>query len=456
MPMQKKELRDVSANLRSSYQKALEVVRKNNVEYGIELLLGIVKKDPCFIEARQSLRKAEAEKASKMSGLAKFFANIKINKFTFKGRSLINKNPIEAMNCAENALAVYCNSAPALNLLAEAAIAAEAYFIAVESYEAIRANNPKNEANLRNLAQAYELDGNGVEVLKVRQQIAEMRPNDLQAQADVRGAAALATMQTSYSGTSALDNVRDSDEVRALEQSDHTARNIDDVLERIARLEKQVSDGDDSVDTRRRLAELYQRVDRHDDALASLHSLVEKMGTLDPLVDRCIEKSEVAKAKAAVVAFRQAGDEASAKEQEEAINQYRLERAEERAVNYPNDMQIRYDLACLYWEFKMIDKALEQFQLAQKNPQRRLSSIVYLGRCFHEKAQYDIAAEQFERALKEMLVMDKEKMHALYSLGLTCEALGKVEKAIDCFKQIYQANINYLDVAKRLEKFYKK
>ena len=102
----------------------------------------------------------------------------------------------------------------------------------------------------------------------------------------------------------------------------------------------------------------------------------------------------------------------------------------------------------------MLDKALEQFQLAQRNPQKRLSAIVYLGRCFAEKKQYDMAVEQYDKAISEMPVMDKDKMEALYHLGVTCEEMGDDKRAMECFKEIYSANVNYLDVAKRMDAYY--
>ena len=126
--------------------------------------------------------------------------------------------------------------------------------------------------------------------------------------------------------------------------------------------------------------------------------------------------------------------------QEKEIYDYRLDRYEDRVKNYPNDLMLRYELAELYWEGRNIDKALEQFQIAQKNPQKRLSAIVYLGRCFHEKGQNDMAIEQFDKALSEMPVMDKEKMNTLYYLGITYDNLNQAEKAQDCFKQIYTAD----------------
>ncbi|MEM4248558.1 MAG: tetratricopeptide repeat protein, partial [Candidatus Nanoarchaeia archaeon] len=135
---------------------------------------------------------------------------------------------------------------------------------------------------------------------------------------------------------------------------------------------------------------------------------------------------------------------------------YILEKAVERVNAYPNDLQLRYELALAYWEKGDVDNALQQFQLSQKNPQRRLSSLVYLGRCFSEKGQYDLAVEQFTKAIDEMLAMDNQKMDALYHLGLTYEKLGKTAEALDSFKKIYQANVKFRDVAERINKAYAK
>jgi tetratricopeptide (TPR) repeat protein len=104
----------------------------------------------------------------------------------------------------------------------------------------------------------------------------------------------------------------------------------------------------------------------------------------------------------------------------------------------------------MYFELGDFENALSQFQLSQKNPQRRLSSIVYLGQCFHEKKQYDIAVEEYTKAISEMISMDKQKMDALYCLGLTYEETGNAEKAVECFKQIYRANIKFKDVSDRI------
>ncbi len=457
--MQKKEQKDVPAATRSAYQKAMEVVRKNNIEYGIELLKGIVQREPCFGDARQSLRQVEKQKAASMGAIAKFFANLKVNGVLFKGKSAIKKKPLEAMAIAEDVIALTPSSTAGYSLLAEAAEAANALFIAIEALETIRELQPKNEANLRELARIYEADGQGTKVLQTMQLLSQLRPGDLEIEQKVRAAAALATMQQNQwekEGT-AREKVKDSDEVLALEKGDRIVRNTDDINDMIERLEKLVAEGDISIDNRRKLAELYQRGGRHDDAIATYNWVAEKIGSLDPTIDRAIEKSHIAKIQLKIDEYKATGaTEAELAKLQKEIDDYRLERAEDRVARYSNDTQLRYDLAIVYWDLEMIDKALEQFQLAQKNPNRRLSSIVYLGCCFHAKKQFDMAVEQFEKAIADMPVMDKDKMNALYCLGVTAEDMGDAEKALNCFKQIYSSNMGYRDVKARIEKSYSK
>ena len=45
-------------------------------------------------------------------------------------------------------------------------------------------------------------------------------------------------------------------------------------------------------------------------------------------------------------------------------------------------------------------------------------------------------------------------MEALYFLGNTYEGGGNMEKAMECYKEIYQANALYRDVAQRIDDYY--
>jgi tetratricopeptide (TPR) repeat protein len=462
MAMEKKGFKDVSADLKTNYQKALDALSKKNTDYGIMLLKGIIQKEPCFVDAREQLRKAEKALLGNAGFMKKTMAKIKTSGIVAAGKALLAaKKPLDAMKKAEDALAISVVSLPALNLLAQAASELGATFIAIEALETAREYYPKNCAVLDWLATVYADDRQGVKALRIRQEIAAMKPNDLDVQQKVRAAAALASMEQGKwtEGEDYRTKLKNEDEAVKLEQEDRIARNVDDVAELIVEYEKQFNGGKQTLDIKRKLADLYQKAERHDDAIKFFNMVVEEMGTLDPHIDHAIEKSNVAKFDSSINEWKRYAGQNPDKRDEAEKNiagfdqeklSYRLERALDRVNKYPNDLQLRYELALVHWDNGDVDNSLQQFQLSQKNPQRRLSSIVYLGRCFCEKQQYDIAVEQFNKAVSEMIAMDKQKMAALYYLGISYERMQEKEKALKCYKEIYQANIKYKDVAEKL------
>lgn len=449
MALAKKTLKDIDSRLRQAYQKGMEMA-KSNPAYGILIMVDIVKQNPGFTEARKFLREIELRKKPK-GGLGGFFAKLKGTKIATQAGSALKKDPMAALALVEDALAININTPQALNVMADAADVLEAPFLAIEAMEIMSRFAPNDLNILERLARAYQADNNGAEVLRIRQRMCDLKPTDMELQTKMREAAALATLTGSTWGKDSeggdfRDKIKSADEAKKLEQQDRIARNADDVAELISEFEADIANGDESIDKRRRLAEYYQRADRHEDAIAAFRWVADKTGRLDPTIDKAIEKSEVALMEAQAAANPDQADAINAE-----IYGLRLGRAETRVENYPNDLQLRYELAELYWEGESYDMALEQFQLAQRNPQKRLFAMVFIGRIFHIKKQYDMAIEQFEEALKEMYVMDALKMDTLYYYGLLLEDAGQTDKARDCFRQIYQANVRYRDVKQRIE-----
>lgn len=460
--MEQKQIKDVSSGLRDLYQRAVQSAQRNNVQYAIEQLREIVKKSPGFMPAREELRKLERQKMLSMGAIGKLIAKLKSSMFAAKITPLVKKRPLDAMKICEDALSVCLYNQVVLNLLADAALNADASFIAIESLELVREFSPGNEANLRKLAEVYKSENRGSEVVRIFQQIASKHPNDVTIQNELRSAVAMASMQKGQweKEGSFQDKLKDKEEASALEREDNLVRDSEHIDELIERYSKELEEKD-SIDLRKRLAELYLRGKYYDEAIATFEKVAEQLGAMDPTIDRQIEKAYVAKCDDAIATIT--ADPGCVDEPEEQLkawkaekDNYRMQKALDRIKSYPNDAQLRYDLAMLYFEFGQIDEALEQFQHAKRNPQRRLSSIVYLGRCFQSKEQYDLAVEQFESAIAEMHAMDKQRKETLYYLGNAYECMGNGEKAQECFKELYQNDINFMDVADRIQKYYGK
>ena len=452
--MDKKELNDISTGLRNVFQRANDALKKSNLEYALDLFKSIVKKEPGLIVAREHLREVEKRLTEKIGGFAKLTNSFKNMLKSPKIRSVIKKDPVQAMGMAEDMLAANLSDPLALNLLADAAQAAGADFAAVEAYELFRNYAPKNEKNLRNLAEVYKRLGEGSKVLAIFQKISEMHPGNLGVQQELRAAGALASIEKGHWEEEGdfHGKMKDQKDSEQYEKEDRIARAEDDIADMITRYEKALAEGDENIETWRKLADYYFRANRFDDCIRANEKIIEKMGVRDPLVDRNIERAMVSKMDGRIAELKAAGSDTAELEQEKY--NYRLERAVDRVNNFANDTRLRYDLAVIYWEGEFIDEALQQFQFAQRNPQNRLSSIVYMGRCFQQKGQLDLAVEQIEKAVSEMRAMDKAKMEALYYLGLVYEEQGVKEKAGECFKLIYQANINFKDVGERIKAIY--
>ena len=76
---------------------------------------------------------------------------------------------------------------------------------------------------------------------------------------------------------------------------------------------------------------------------------------------------------------------------------------------------------------------------------------------FMEKAQYDLARESLEKASEELPQMDDLKKEIYYQLGALLEKTGNFAEAADkYYKEIYQVDIGFKDVAAKIEKAYKK
>jgi len=199
------------------------------------------------------------------------------------------------------------------------------------------------------------------------------------------------------------------------------------------------------------LADALLRTNRTAEAIQLLDEGLAASQTPEPRIERKLQTAREHRLSADLAAAEDANDAQKAAAIRQEMANLRIASARQQTERYPNDLQLRFDFGKLLLENGQLTEAIQQFQLAQRNPQRRIRSLLYLAQAFKKKGQPDIAVGQLETARDESPAMDETRKEILYELGLAYEAAGQPCKAAPCFREIYAVDIGYRDVALKTE-----
>ena len=148
--------------------------------------------------------------------------------------------------------------------------------------------------------------------------------------------------------------------------------------------------------------------------------------------------------------FTTAGDKNAALEQRKQLLRLELDVYAERAVNYPTDLSIKYELGVRQYMAGRFDDAIGSLQQASNDPRRRLRAMNYLGMAFSKKGWLREAAETYEKALQGD-VPELRTKELLYNLGDAREKMDDFEGAQDALSRLAQIDYQYKDVRERLD-----
>ena len=132
----------------------------------------------------------------------------------------------------------------------------------------------------------------------------------------------------------------------------------------------------------------------------------------------------------------------------------RLGECQERVKQNPTDPKMRFDLGQALYDAGEYSDAIPHLQQATRNPHIRTKVLLLLGRTFDAKGMNDLAIKQLKDANDELTQMDNTKKEILYELGVIYTKAEQKEEALGCFKQIYEIDYGYRDVAARVEGSY--
>ena len=454
--MERKTFTKAQIYVRENYKRAGKLAAEGDFEGAIRILVPVVQENPEVPALFERLREYEMVKAKKLKALVKIWWMF-LSIFIYPVIKIISYiDPVKAMAMCEPPLAASVDNPLILNVLADAADNADAPWAAATALDVNRKYRPNNESNLRRLAMAMQQCGQANESLQIFQELVRRHPGNLAVQNEMREAMAMASIErgnweaegaTQQKAADAADAVLQ----QLLEGTIHDAAQANLLINKFkADLQK-----NDSMDIRRKLAEAYMVAEKYDDALREFRTVAEKLGVPDPVLDKQIERAYIAGLKQAVDELRAnpAGYE-NAEEQAKAMEaemlDYRRRHSIKRAQTFPNDVQVQFDLGEFYFEVGEFAASKEIFEKLSTFPQKRRSSLVYLGRIAIDDGEFAKAAEYLDEALKEMYRMDRYKREALYYLGNACEGTGDTARAIKCYKEVEASVSGYRDVKARL------
>ena len=462
--MPEKPLNVIPRPQRDLYDKGIVAIQRNNFDYAINILSGLLKMEPGFFDARQALRAAQVKKTggSQTGFFKKMIGGATSQPALTKAQLSLRKNPLEAIEAAEEILNSDPWSTGAHKLLADAAMEAGLMKTAILSLEILYKNNSKDRELTLQLANAYTQAGQNDKAEKVYNDWMRIRPNDPEVLQLAKNVSARQTLdeggyeEVAQTGGSYRDILKDKGQAVSLEQASRVVKSDDVAQNLITEYETRLKTEPGNLKVMRNVAELYAQKKEFDKALGYYERIRTAENAADPSLEKVIAETNLKKfdhLKSQLDTGAPDYDQRAAELDAQKIA-FQLEACRQRAEKYPTDLQIRFELGQLYYNAGKYNEATQEFQKAQNNPQRRLASVMYLGRCFAKKGMNDMAARRFQDALKEKVGFDDEKKEMLYDLGCVFEKMNKPDEAIEQFKQIYEADIGYRDVAAKVDAYY--
>ena len=447
-----------------------------NYDYAIQICQGLLQVVPDYLDARRLARRAALEKVKSVK--KSFFSGLGggYQLSLLKASGLIKKNdlvtlfPLLEQILAEDPANIHANT-----LLQEAAMKWNPPMkeLAFFAFDTLIEADPKDIAQVQRYAlYCMEKDESGAprdpsRAVEMYNRILSSDPNNMVAIKGSKDAAAAQSVQQGgwEVAESYRDLIKDKDEAISLEQQNRVVKSDEMIDDQIAELSAQVQAEPQSIDKSRRIAELYEKKEDFEHSLEWYQYALSLSGGADPTIVRKMSDIQLRQIDAAykvreefIAAAPDDPEVPRLQEEMKALEKQRasftLSEARERVDRNPTDLLAHYELAVALMDADLPQDAIGHLQRARSNPSVRLKAMSKLGQCYVVRKMNDLAAKTFSDAISELGTMDSIKKDLLYNLGMVYENMQEKEKALDCFKQIYEVDYGYHDVAGRVEASY--
>ncbi len=449
---------------RDLFEKGMIALERANLPYAMDMFMAALEVEPRFLKARKFLRTAGIRQFTSANGgpVTHALATLAGLPNLVKGHlALQSGKPLRALQIAEQLLRTDALNLPFIQLLCKAAEAAQLPEIAIQTLEAAREFYGTRIDLLIQLGNLYTATNQMDPARECFEAVANLRPHDARAMKAYKDAMARDSMvkggwtEVTKEGGSYRNVIKDLKEAATLEQEAKSVRDERSVEALIQNAIENIKREPDNINHRRTLVNLYVEANRFDDAIRATQECRRMPGIEDAQLDQLLTATRIKQFDSEIKDLRLNGDLAGAAAKQAEKEAFLFNDLQTRIERYPNDLQIRFELGVLLYERAQINEAIQQFQIAQRYPRNRVRTMYYLGLCFRQKQQLDMAREQLEKAAAELTTMNDMRKAVLYELGGILESLGQGREAADrYYKEIYQVDIGYKDVAAKIETAY--
>jgi tetratricopeptide (TPR) repeat protein len=456
----------LTAGQQQLIQKAKEASDRQNYGYAVQLLKQLVEQIPQDLDLRRRLRANELMKFRASSGMARKMAGIKVSPMGMKGRGALKKDPAESMRIAEDMLEVDPTGEAGNTLLADAANAMELPEIAILAYETLRDANPKKLSTLKELGNLYLNHGHPQKAQATFDMAIKLSPNDGEALKGMKDASAMHASQSGSweEGSDYRNSLKNLGEAEALEKEKRVVKSVDAIDEELTHQYQLYNENQSNLSVVKKIAELLERKEDMENAITWYQYAFQLSNNSDPEIEKRIYKVQLKQVESGIQQKRaelEQADETTSAQIEADLQQllqqkaeFELQSAKDRVQKYPNDKGLRFELGKALYLTGNYKDAVPELQQSINQPNVRVKALNTLGLCYQQRNIVDLAIKQFETAKSEQITMDNLKKEVTYNLGLVLEQADRKAEALEQFKEIYEVDYHYRDVAERVESAY--
>jgi tetratricopeptide (TPR) repeat protein len=455
--------KELLPNLKPLWLKALTAVQASNLDYAISLLQSVLKDSPEFLEGRKLLRKCELQLTGGTKKKGGLFGLQTGGMGMMKLHGQAKKDPLATLPLIEKELEKDPLNDQANDLLHDICLKLELFETAAFALETVRRGCPENAKLLHKLATFYLNRDQPLLASEVYNDIIKHHPIDGAAIKGSKDASARASMKKQKwdENASMRDLMRDIGQVEELEKASRTGLTREQLEERRDGVIEKYNADPNHLVTVKELAGIYEQLEDWHNAQTFYtwaHTLsagdVALAAKASAMNDRAIDM-DLKNLEAAAAADPTNLELKTALEARQADRlAEQIQEAQRRVDQNPTDPQLRFDLGNALYNAGDFSAAIPHLQQATRNPHVRTRVLLLLGRTFKAKGMFDLSIKQLSDALADLHAMDHVKKEVLYEKGLIHDEMGDKATALECFKQIYEVDYGYRDVAHRVESSY--